>query len=190
MSDQRSDYLDPQPTAKPHQFWVAVSSYVAAGYERTTLGEYRLFGLVTYGPTTAKLRAVKLRGIDTYRKGGNRYGVVIEGQDPPGPEAVRDSWAQITAMDVALARNAGRGFEIGEYADALDELDVEERRDDEGAEAFYSRIARAHLALAEVSDKPTAKLADLARVPVGTAASWVSRARAKGLYGNSTEGEQ
>jgi hypothetical protein len=153
---------------------------MAAGYERNALGEYLLFGLVTYGPTTAKLRGIRLREIDSYTAAGNRYGVVVaHGTTPPSPDQVRENWAQTTAMDVADSRNEGRGFNTDQYLDALAGLDTSPRHASEPAEEFYARIVRAHETLAEVTDKPTAALAALAGVPVGTAASWVSRARAR-----------
>jgi hypothetical protein len=62
------------------------------------------------------------------------------------------------------------------------------RRAGESPDDFYRRIARAHRALSKGTKRPTMELGRKAGVRVGTAAAWVNRARARGLY--EEEGEQ
>lgn len=52
----------------------------------------------------------------------------------------------------------------------------------EAPDEFYARVGRVHRLLAARGKHPTATLAVMAGVPDGTAAAWVSRARARGVY--------
>jgi hypothetical protein len=55
------------------------------------------------------------------------------------------------------------------------------RRAGESPDEFYERIARAYRVLEQLTDRPTTELARRAGVSKGTAASWLTRARQRGV---------
>jgi hypothetical protein len=167
-------------TDYPARFWVAISADGAAGYERNALGEWMLIGLVIYGPTTEKLRGTAFRD-------------VIPQAEPPTPGQVADSWSRVQSGIPAPAqlRSAMEPVEDMAYAAEImlaTSPEALRKQDGERPDDFYRRIVRAHKALRAVTNKPTAELARRAGVPAGTAAAWVSRAKARGLF--NEEGAQ
>jgi hypothetical protein len=179
-------------TDYPARFWVAISADGAAGYERNALGEWMLIGLVIYGPTTEKLRGTRLRGLEKFAR-GNAFRDVIPQAEPPTPGQVADSWSRVQSGIPAPAqlRSAMEPVEDMAYAAEImlaTSPEALRKQDGERPDDFYRRIVRAHKALRAVTNKPTAELARRAGVPAGTAAAWVSRAKARGLF--NEEGAQ
>lgn len=175
-------YMSERTTDYPGRIWVAYAPDAAAGYELDGLGDWRLIGVVVYGPTTEKLRGTRLRDLE--ESGGMSAGVMKQ-DAPPTPEQVAQARLseQWDAERKAAKAEARRAW----VRDVTKPEDLT-RHDGEDPDEFYRRIARAHVALSEATDRPTQELARRAGVPYGTAAAWVSRARARGLL--DEEGQQ
>lgn len=186
VTDRITDY--------PDRFWRAIAVDIAAGYERNALGEWLLIGLVVYGPSTEKLRGIRLRGLDRIGADELADSSVIPQVEPPTPDQVQQAWGTVpkpatfsTRSSPAIASGGVGSFVVTpDVAPAITREELS-RRDGESADEFYRRIARAHRALSKVTTRPTKELARIARVPPGTGAAWVSRARARGMF--DEEGE-
>lgn len=181
----------------PRRVWFALDPTTAASYELDELGYWNLTAVLIAGPTSERLRGFPLRAHERLAPGVWENGLA---QDTPPPvenlpelhsmqafAAKADAAAQVAAKALAGIRTARR-----EAVDAACAPEQLARRSGEPADAFYARIAVAHAALSRVTDRPTTELARRAGVVKGTAAGWVSKARARGVYpsATTTEGEQ
>lgn len=187
MGERTTDYRG--------RVWVPIASDVAAGYDRNALGDWVLMGLVVYGPNTAKIRGVRLRGRDQI-PGTADFISSIRQETPPTPQQVAEAWERVRANDegwrewhASLEDQRSAVLAAGKAADEAAAPELLKRRDGEAPDDFYRRIAKAHKALAAWTGRPTQFLANRAGVPEGTAAAWVSRARARGVY-DDEGGEQ
>lgn len=96
----------------------------------------------------------------------------------------KSSLREIAAVMIQRGLSPSRDLVVSRAeAMAMIPADLVRARDaGESSDAFYRRIALAYGYLVGAdSETPTADLAELAGVPPGTAASWVSRARSRGL---------
>lgn len=164
--------------------WAVLAADLAAGYAADALGDWRLIGLVTYGPTTEVLRGIRLRELELLtdlEPGLTR----MRQEHPPTRERLAAAWAEHEYLqDHAVTTEYFQTWtdlqatEL-EHFTSSDQLT---RREGEDPNAFYARVSRAHMLLTLVTDRPIVELAKRAGVPHGTAAAWVSRARTKGIY--------
>jgi hypothetical protein len=184
MSERTTDY--------PGRIWLAYGPDAAAGYEHDALGDWVLMGLVIYGPTTAKLRGARLRDLE--ESGGMAIHVIVQ-DSPPTPEQVAKAWAHhqhyykgmaLVEAETAAMIAAGRAEARQHAVDQDARPEALARVDGEDPDDFYRRVAHAHRALSAVTKRPTTELARRAGVPEGTAAAWVSRARARGWIEEGT----
>lgn len=177
-----------ETTDYPSRYWRAISRDVAVGYEINALGNQHIVGVVVYRPTSDKLRDLKLRELE--RMEGDDHWVIRQ-YAPPTPGQVSDAWirANVTVPVDASSVEGGRthpgldevqAWTWEEIADLI-RPEVLARQTGDSPDDFYRRIARAYSALSDVTGRPVVELAARAGVPVGTAASWVSRARARGF---------
>lgn len=176
MSERTTNY----PTGPESRTWKPLSPDMAAGYERDALGDLALVGLMIYGPTTDKLRGTRLRDLE-------RPQVIVNGirqEAPPTPEQIAVAWGRTQEVHELFARGRKKAQAELDAATQAEEL---QRRDGEDPDDFYQRIARAHRILSATTRRPTAELARRAGVPAGTAAAWVSRARARGWIKDGVE---
>lgn len=159
--------------------WVAVGEDMAAGYERDALGHMALIGLVVYSPTTAKLRDTRLRELQAMAMELSAIKAMktlsVEQDEPPSPEQLASMWSHIGGTNPTIEATI---YAI-QHATTREALT---RHQGEAPDDFYGRVAAAYWLLSEVTDTPTNEIAKRAGVPPGTAASWVSRAKARGMF--------
>lgn len=158
--------------------WKVIGADVVAGYQRDALGQWVLVGLVIYAPTTDKVRGMRLRRLERTR--WFPISRSFEQDAPPSREQVASAWARgAAAVDMPPDREDRWLAAAIKSATRPENL---KRRESDTPDDFYRRIAEAHALLSRATNRPTVELAKRAGVPAGTAAAWVSRAKARGMY--------
>lgn len=173
------------------RLWLPLAADTAAAYEPDALGGYSLVALVIYSPDASKLRRLKMRELERVERETLLGKSPWPSFDPPTQGQLAGMWNNLR-LHGEMVDGIHSRF-LGWVADQISETTAPgmlTRRDGEDPDAFYRRIAIAHIYLSNATRRPTAELAQRAGVPVGRATVWVSRARSRGIYDQVLEGMQ
>ncbi len=184
--------------------WFSTRAKVVVEYTPDELGALKPTAVLQYGPLTSEaLRQLSIRELESPGPG-----VIFDPGPPPSVEDLAHAWGEGKKVRLPMGVEARYGSEA-EEEDAFQRLnmlmrnsDLSQvvdhiqssrsetahltrawltRRDGDPAENFYRRVAVTYRALIPQTTKPVTLMSRIAGVPQPTMASYIHRARGRGL---------
>lgn len=184
--------------------WFSTSSKVVVEYTPDELGALKPTAVLQYGPlTSGTLRQLSIRELESPGPG-----ILFDPGPPPSVEDLAHAWGEGKMVRLSMGVEARYGSEaeeeeaiqrlnmlvrsldLSQVVDHIQRSRTETahltrawltRRDGDPAESFYRRIAVTYMALLPRTTKPVTLMSRIAQVPQPTMASYIHRARGRGL---------
>lgn len=168
-----------------HSSWVSYSTetpglYLLARLVPDERGELVIRDLVLSAEEGKRITAADLRGIKVGSIEGQANGLAFLGQHLREKATAEDE--HLHALRTALAE-----VPQAKYAARKEPIKLG-RPDGRDPETFYGQVADAYRLAAAETTRPAVLLAEVARVPVGTARRWINEARRRGFLPKGQRG--